>query len=119
MVAMHSLRIRRISPEGSRTRTNSPSLIINSVDIDEDYIYFATTSGGILRYNKYRDYWDYPYTTSNGLSSNKIRQIVYSYDDGFLYAQTPLGIDVYKRAQNYWQPSDKNRLPDCRGVTTI
>ena len=31
----------------------APALEISSVEIDENYIYFGTRLGGILRYNKY------------------------------------------------------------------
>ena len=41
----------------------APALNITSIDIDNDYIYFATNSGGILRYDKYANEWDFPYTT--------------------------------------------------------
>jgi len=89
----------------------APALEITSVEIDNNYIYFGSRSGGILRFNKYEERWEYPYTTSNGLRSNRIYQVVYSSYDGFLYAQTPAGIDVFKPAENYWKPSSKSYLP--------
>jgi hypothetical protein len=92
----------------------APALEITSVEIDNNYIYFGSRSGGILRFNKYEETWDFPYTTSSGLRSNSIYQVVYSSDDGFLYAQTPSGIDVYKPAENYWQPSSKSYLPPIK-----
>ena len=75
----------------------APALEITSVEIDNNYIYFGSRSGGILRFNKYEERWEYPYTTSNGLRSNRIFQVVYSSYDGFLYAQTPAGIDVFNQ----------------------
>ena len=94
--------------------TYAPALQITSVEIDENYIYFGSRQGGILRHNKYDGSWEYPYTTSSGLRSNRIYQVVYSPDDGFLYAQTPAGIDVYIPAQNYWQPSSRSYLPPSK-----
>jgi ligand-binding sensor domain-containing protein len=90
------------------------ALEIISVEIDNNYIYFGSRNGGILRFNKYDGKWEYPYTTSSGLRSNTIYQIVYSEYDDFLYAQTPVGIDVLKPAERFWQPSSKSYLPDSR-----
>jgi ligand-binding sensor domain-containing protein len=87
------------------------TLNISAVEIDNNYVYFASLSGGILRYDKYRNHWDFPFTTSSGLRSNRVLNIVYNPDDGFLYAQTSLGIDVYKTAEKYWRPADVQSLP--------
>jgi ligand-binding sensor domain-containing protein len=92
----------------------APALEISSIEIDENYIYFGSHSGGILRFNKYENKWEFPYTTSSGLRSNKIYRIVYDIDDGFLYAQTPAGIDVYKPAEKFWRPSFRSFLPTKR-----
>lgn len=92
----------------------APALEITSIDIDETYIYFGSRSGGILRYNKFEDSWEFPYTTSSGLRSNVIYQVVYNLDDGFLYAKTPAGIDVFKPAERFWQPSSRSYLPAKR-----
>jgi ligand-binding sensor domain-containing protein len=92
----------------------APALEITSVEIDQNYIYFGSRFGGILRFNKYEGVWDFPYTTSSGLRSNTVFQIVFNEDDGFLYAKTPAGIDVYKTAEKFWQPSLKTYLPASR-----
>jgi len=89
----------------------APALNITSVDMDDNYIYFATAQGGILRYDKYQNVWDYPFTTSNGLRSNRIRQVVYSAEDLMLYAATAAGIDFYKPAERYWYPAEQNKMP--------
>ena len=92
----------------------APALEITSVEIDQNYIYFGSRTGGILRYNKYDDSWDFPYTTSSGLRSNIIYQVVYNANENFLYAETPAGIDVYKPAEKFWQPSSRSYLPAKR-----
>ena len=92
----------------------APALNITSIDIDENYIYFGSQSGGILRYDKYADTWKSPFTTSSGLRSNIIIQVVYNPNEGFLYAKTPAGIDVFKPAENYWQPSSRFQMPTPR-----
>ena len=88
--------------------TYAPALDITSIDVGEDYIFFGTRNGGILRYN------DYPYTSSNGLQSNKIYRIVYEFSDNRWYAQTSKGIDELNKAFKYWQPSSKKVLPQQR-----
>jgi ligand-binding sensor domain-containing protein len=90
------------------------ALDITSIDIDESYIYFGSLGGGILRYDKYENHWEYPFTSSNGLRSNIINEVVYNPQDGFLYASTPAGIDVYKPAEKFWQPSGSTRMPPHR-----
>ena len=97
----------------------TPALIITSLDIDYDYVYFASRGGGILRFNKYDETWDFPFTTSSGLRSNIVHQVVYNAQDGFLYARTPVGIDVYRTAERYWQPSDLNEMPIRRGPSEV
>ncbi len=89
----------------------APALNITSIDMDDNYVYFATSRGGILRYDKYQNIWDYPFTTSNGLRSNRVRQVVYSAEDLFLYAATSAGIDLYNPAERYWHPADFSKLP--------
>ena len=46
--------------------TFSQPEIINSISEGNEYIYFAT-NGGILRYNFFGNYWDYPISISQGL----------------------------------------------------
>ena len=89
----------------------APALNITSIDIGPDFIYFATLNGGILRYDKYANEWHFPYTTSSGLRSNKVKQIVYDPEYNFLYARTSKGIDVYKPAEDFWRPAGIDRLP--------
>jgi len=95
--------------------TYATALNITSVDIDFDYVYFSSLGGGILRFNKYDGNWEFPYTTSSGLRSNVIDKVVYNPDDGFLYARTPAGIDVYKPAEKFWRPSELTIMPKGRG----
>ncbi len=95
------------------------ALTITSVDIGPNYIFFGTKSGGILRYDKYEDKWDYPFTTSNGLRSNTIFKIVYNPDDGFLYARTPAGIDVYKPAEGFWRVASLVTMPLSKRADSI
>lgn len=92
----------------------APALQINSIDIDEEYVNFATQNGGILRFDKYSNNWNFPFTTSSGLRSNTIFEVVYNEQDGNLYAFTPLGIDVLRFSENYWQPYPGDKMPSKR-----
>jgi ligand-binding sensor domain-containing protein len=92
----------------------APALNINSIDTDEKYVYFATQKGGILRFDKYSEEWEFPYTTSSGLRSNNVYNIVYNQYDGYLYARTPYGVDVLKYGENYWQKHSNNKMPQKR-----
>jgi len=92
----------------------APATVITSIDIGDTYIYFGTRSGGILRFQFYDRYWDYPLTNSCGLRDNHIRQIVFNGDTHQLFAQTEKGIDVYNTAFGYFQRSASSEMPQAR-----
>jgi ligand-binding sensor domain-containing protein len=89
----------------------APALHITSVELDDNYIYFGSRRGGILRLDKYTEQWADPYTISSGLRSNTILKVVYDRDQGLLYAKTPKGIDVYRPAENFWRPAPDSKMP--------
>ena len=92
--------------------TYAPASDITDIDIGDDYVYFATRSGGILRYHLYELYWDYPLTTSIGLRSNHILHISFDIQTHQLFAETPKGIDVFNPSFGYWQPAQRAALPE-------
>ena len=94
--------------------TYAPATDITAVEVGDDYVYFGTRLGGILRYHLYDDYWDFPFTTSSGLRSNRILALSYDAANRKLYAKTPKGIDVYNFAFQYWMPSGINTMPAPR-----
>lgn len=75
---------------------------ITSVTMDQEYIYFGTT-GGVSRYDRYRERWVYPLTTSNGLPDNRVRRIAYDLTTGYLWVDTFAGVCR-------WRPTLKNCL---------
>ncbi|HQV31055.1 MAG TPA: hypothetical protein PKV71_04225 [Calditrichia bacterium] len=75
---------------------------ISHIAESPDYLYFATRDGGVLRYNLYDRYWDYPYTTSNGLPENYVREIYYDRENAFLYAVTRRDEAVFNPASEEW-----------------
>ncbi len=91
--------------------TYAPATDITAVEIGDDYVYFGTRFGGILRYHLYDDYWDFPFTTSSGLRSNVILKLSYDENNRKLYAQTPKGVDVFDFGFNYWQPFSGDMPP--------
>lgn len=74
-----------------------------SVVMGTHYIYFGTADGGILRYHFYDNFWDYPFTTSNGLPSNKIFKLAYDRRTSFLWAKTDKGLAVFDPAAEEWK----------------
>jgi len=91
--------------------TYAPGTDITAVEIGEDYVYFGTRFGGILRYHLYENYWDFPFTTSSGLRSNAILKLSYDENNRKLYAQTSKGVDVFDFGFNYWQPFNGTMPP--------
>ncbi len=91
--------------------TYAPATDITAVEVGDDYVYFGTRLGGILRYQLYDDYWDFPFTTSSGLRSNRILALSYDAANRKLYARTPRGVDVYNFAFQYWMPAQETMPP--------
>jgi hypothetical protein len=75
---------------------------INNIAAGHNYLYFATTDGGIWRYELYQNYWDYPFTTSNGLSSNNILEVAYDFGNSLLWAVTEVDTCIFKPAEQRW-----------------
>ena len=74
----------------------------SSATVGTQYIYFGTTDGGILRYHIYDNFWDYPFTTSNGLPSNRILKLAYDKRTSFLWAKTARGVAAFNPASQEW-----------------
>lgn len=91
--------------------TYAPATEISDVDLGDEFVYFATRNGGILRYHFYEHYWDFPFTTSTGLRSNRILHITFDIQTHQLYAETPKGIDVFNPGFGFWQPAPRASLP--------
>ena len=74
---------------------------MSSVAIGPNEVYFGTTSG-ILRYDIFQESWRTPYTTSDGLSDNKIRSVAYDSFSGFLWCATDQGVSRQHPASQRW-----------------
>ena len=66
------------------------------------YIYFGTKDGGILRYHIYDNYWDYPFTVSNGLPSNHVENVAFDVKTSFLWAVTPNDVAIFNPTAKEW-----------------
>ncbi len=74
----------------------------SNMSVGTHYLYIASRDGGILRYHLYENYWDYPFTTSNGLPSNDVREVIYDFQTSLLWASTAQGLAVFDPARNEW-----------------
>lgn len=74
---------------------------VTSIAQDFDHIYFGTT-GGITRYDRFSRRWDDPFTSSDGLPDNWIRDVAYDPDRNEIWADTYAGAAVYQEAFGEW-----------------
>jgi ligand-binding sensor domain-containing protein len=63
---------------------------VTSLTQGDEQIYIGTT-GGIRRYDRFRDRWLEPVTTLNGLPDNRIQMLAYDTQSGDLWFETPSG----------------------------
>ncbi|GAB4327178.1 MAG: hypothetical protein Kow0037_00540 [Calditrichia bacterium] len=80
----------------------APSHHFTSVTVGSNYIYFATDGGGIWRYHLYENFWDFPFTTSNGLPSNRVSKVLYDGERNILWAFTDKDVAIYRFAEREW-----------------
>lgn len=74
---------------------------ITSIAMDFDHVYFGTT-GGVIRYDRYEKKWETPFTTSNGLPDNWIRNIAYDPDRNEIWVDTYAGAAMYQPVFREW-----------------
>ena len=73
------------------------------------HIYFAS-SGGILQYNIFGRYWDYPITTSQGLSDFSVFAVYYDFHTNILWASTQYGLDFSINGGRNWNHVSKEDI---------
>jgi ligand-binding sensor domain-containing protein len=69
--------------------------------MDFDYVYFGTT-GGVIRYDRYEKKWETPFTKSDGLPDNWIRNIAYDPGKNEIWVDTYAGPASYQPAFREW-----------------
>ena len=62
---------------------------INSLSEGYEYLYIATSHGGIYRYSLYSNQYDFPITTAQGLQSNNITGVHFDHNTGIIWASAP------------------------------
>lgn len=86
------------------------SHVVSSMVVGTNYLYVGTMDGGILRYQLFQNFWDYPFTTSNGLAGNRVLDVRFDESNGYLWAVTqPLSDPFnapdtcfFRPAENEW-----------------
>lgn len=82
--------------------TYKNSQFVSSITEGREYIYFAT-NGGILRYQIFGKYWDYPITRSQGLSDEDVDAVYYDFFTHTLWASTSSGLNYSMEGGRRWE----------------
>ncbi len=80
-----------------------------SISDGPSHVYFAS-SGGILQYNIFGHYWDYPITTSQGLSDFSVYAVYYDFHTNILWASTQYGLDFSTNGGRNWNHVPKEEI---------
>jgi ligand-binding sensor domain-containing protein len=76
--------------------------VATSVDLDERMVYVATT-GGIGRYDYYRNEWGAPITAADGLTGHAVRALGVDPNSGYLWAVTEAGVNARVPGSEEWR----------------
>lgn len=85
------------------------SRYISSLAVGTQYTYFGSTEG-LLRYDIFRNRWEAPYTTSDGLADNQIFAVAYDVSTGFLWCSTRDGVSSMHPSSYRWTNYSKNNI---------
>ena len=75
---------------------------VTSAVLGQEYVYFGTT-GGVLRYQFFENKWEHPFTVSDGLENDYIRDLIYDFNTGFLWCLTDAGVSFRDPSSEYWR----------------
>jgi len=75
---------------------------INSISEGFNYSYFATESGGILRYNLYSEKFEEPITSAQGLAENNLTAVYFDKSTGILWTASSNYINYSFNAAGDW-----------------
>lgn len=82
---------------------------VHAAAVTPDFVYFGTR-GGVACYDRHSDRWLPALTTAEGLRANSVRRLAYDPMTDELYADTPLGVSVWRPILKEW--SDATSFPD-------
>jgi ligand-binding sensor domain-containing protein len=74
---------------------------VTSIAMDFDHVYFGTT-GGVIRYDRFEKKWETPFTESDGLPDNWIRNIAYAPERNEIWVDTYAGPASYQPVFREW-----------------
>jgi len=83
---------------------------VSSIAIGREYVYFGTAHSGILRYHQYRQEWDFPFTSSNGLTDNTVWVVAFDEDNDFTWCATQFAISFYNPTARVWDNSSNEEI---------
>ncbi len=82
---------------------------VNAVSVGPQYTYFGS-SEGLLRYDFFRNTWQAPYTTSDGLADNQIFAVAYDVGTGLLWCSTRAGVSSMHPSSYRWTNFSKANI---------
>ena len=83
---------------------------INSISEGYQYVFFATNSNGILRYNKFSRLFDKNLYNGQGIKSQKINHIYFDKNTGILWLVGDGGMEFSNSREGNWNQIDFKRL---------
>ena len=75
---------------------------VTSIAMDDRHIYFGTT-GGVMRYDHWRDRWEAPLTTSSGLLDNYVLDVAVDETYHEIFFKTRRGVCRYDPVLGEWR----------------
>jgi ligand-binding sensor domain-containing protein len=88
----------------------SVARFVTSIAVGNQYVYFGTLQSGITRYDQFKNQWDFPWTTSNGLADNEVWAVAYDFDTGYLWCATHTAISYYHPTAHRWRNYFKDEI---------
>ncbi len=79
---------------------------INSLTEGFEYLYVATSVGGISRYNLFSNQYDFPITTAQGLASNNVTSVHFDHNTGIIWGSSPGVIQYSYTREGDWRYID-------------
>lgn len=106
------LRVRESNPNYDQGdwRSYSVARDITSIAIGTQYVYFGTLRSGVLRLDQFQLVWDYPWTSSNGLTDNTVWVVAFDADTGLLWCATQQAVSYYSPTSKRWVNAYKDEI---------
>lgn len=80
-----------------------------SLSVGYQYVYFGT-NGGVLRFHKYGKYWEEPFTTSNGMATDRITAIVFDPTTNYIWVAHEHGVSYLSPSAENWENVANNEF---------